>query len=103
MCIRDRTTLKLSKFTEINFGGTTENFKKHRRILRRQYYMRQNPNDAESSTKTLQLSAIYSKEEVWYPWKCISLVRKDGKTLDLTVGDSNSMISLYHALYKIVV
>ena len=46
--------------------------------------------------------AAYNKEDCWYQWKCISLVRSDGKTLDLTIADEKSMICLIHAAYHLI-
>ena len=47
-------------------------------------------------------SMAYNREDCWYPWKCISLVRSDGKTLDITIADDNSMICFIHAMYHLV-
>lgn len=61
--------------------------------------MQQNPHDASSESNRSQ---IYNKEELWYPWKCVSLVRENGNTLDLTIGDENSMMCFLHCLYHLI-
>ena len=55
------TSLKISKFTDVKYGGQTENFKKHRRILRRQFQLNlqyNNPNDAESSATSMRSMSV---------------------------------------------
>ena len=37
----DATAIQLSKFQDLIYGGTTENFKRHRRLLRRQKLLQQ--------------------------------------------------------------
>lgn len=38
----------------------------------------------------------------WHPWKCVSLVRSDGKTLDLTIDDDNKTICFLHVAYHLI-
>jgi hypothetical protein len=85
--IRGATTQKLSRFSGIVFGGTTSNFKKHRRILRRKQKLQENPNDAESCMSQSNRSSLYNKDDIWYPWKCVSLVKQNGISIDLTLSD----------------
>ena len=101
------TSLKVSKFNDVTYGGRTENFKKHRRILRRQFQLNlkyNNPNDAESSATSMRSMSIqpYSKEDCWYAWKCVSLIRADGKTLDISIADDKSLICFLHAVYHLI-
>ena len=46
--------------------------------------------------------ALYMKEDCWYAWKCVSLIRADGKTLDLTMSDDKSIICFIHAVYHLI-
>ena len=102
------TSLKISKFTNVVYGGRTENFKKHRKILRRQFQLNRkfnNPNDAESSATSMRsyFGTMDGKEDCcWHPWKCVSLVRSDGKTLDLTIDDDNKTICFLHVAYHLI-
>ena len=59
----------------------------------------QNPNDAVTESNK---SLLYDQEEIWYPWKCVTLVRKDGTTLDLTIGDDCNMLCFIQVLFKLV-
>ena len=43
------------------------------------------------------------EEDCWHPWKCISLVRVDGKTIDLTIENENQMMCFIHAMYKFII
>ena len=102
---KSSTSLKIARFTNLAYGGQSENFKRHRRLLRNQNRIRRhhnNPNDAESSAGTSMRSMAYNREDCWYPWKCISLVRTDGKTLDITIEGDNSLICFLHAMYQLI-
>ena len=96
------TSVKLSKFSDLSYGGKSENFKKHRRLMRRDVELRatQNPNDA--ATESNKTSCMYEQDDIWYPWKCVSLVRKDGTTLDLTIGDDCNMLAFIHSIFRLV-
>ena len=47
-------------------------------------------------------SGSCDKEECHYPWKCVSLVRADGKTLDLTIENESQMMCFIHVFYKLI-
>ena len=94
------TNKKIAKFNGLIYGGRTDNFKKHRRFQRRQQEMRLNPNDPESVS--LKSYSAEKKEELWYPWKCISLAQNNGTTLDLTIGDESALLAFIHVFYKLI-
>ena len=48
------------------------------------------------------INAGYKKNDIWSPWKCVSLTRTDGKTLDFVIGDDNSMMVFIHVFYKLI-
>ena len=94
------TSVRLSKFKGLEYGGLTENFKRHRRILGRLQRMNSSPNGPYQQPNLA--ATAYTKDEIWHPWKCVSLVRSDGSTLDLTIGDENSMLAFTHCFYSLI-
>ena len=95
-----QSNVKLIKFKSVIYGGITDNFKKHRRVLRRKYEMDANPSEASRSSFN---SAYFKREEeCWQPWKCVSLVNANGKTIDFTIGEENSMMAFIHVFYKLI-
>lgn len=40
------------------------------------------------------------KDDIWYAWKCITLVKANGTTVDLTIADDTSIISFLHYFYS---
>ena len=38
--------------------------------------------------------------EVFYAWECLSLVRRDGSTFDLVVGDMHELLCLIHIVHR---
>ena len=88
------TTIQLGKFKDLVFGGSTENFKRHRRILRRYKVLK---NQKEKKNEPIKL-----KEDIWTAWKCVSLVSTNGQTLDLTIGNEATLMSFIHCMYSII-
>lgn len=62
----------------------------------------QNPNDAAESGLKEQNAAQADLKDCQIPWRCVSLVRTDGKTLDFTINDENAMFSFIHATFKLI-
>lgn len=107
--LRGPTSHKLSSFKRISIGGATENLKKHRQLLRRQQIAQrqlENPNDAETLTVRSMTSAIYAahygQDGIFHPWKCISLHKAGGSTLDLVIEDDQNLVAFYHACFRLL-
>ena len=64
--------------------------------------MRVNPNDPDFPTSLASSNTREKKEEIWYPWKCVSLVQTNGTTLDLSIGDDSSLLAFIHVFYKLI-
>lgn len=86
------TSLKITKFVDIVYGKFTDNIIKHQKLADFN-----NPNDAQSA-RTSQ--SVYEKEDIWYPWKCVSLVKANGTTLDFTITDESMIISFLHFFHQ---
>lgn len=43
---------------------------------------------------------IYEREDVWYPWKCVSLVKSNGASVDFTIDNEISMMLFLHVFHR---
>ena len=50
----------------------------------------------ESSVNEFDISGVF------YPWECISIIRKDRVTVDFQISSNVSIMSLIHVLYSYV-
>ena len=44
----------------------------------------------------------HGQEDCWLPWKCVSLVRNNGTTLDITLNGDAETITFIHTFYKLI-
>ena len=59
-------------------------------------------NPSEASRSSFNSAYFKREEECWQPWKCVSLVNANGKTIDFTIGEENSMMAFIHVFYKLI-
>ena len=43
---------------------------------------------------------IYEREDIWYPWKCVSLVKSNGSTVDFTISEESTLMSFLHFFHR---
>ena len=105
----------LSDFTGVIYGGATSTFERYKVALMTKLEKQQealNKNmppkfeyieaQAEESkqNKFLKLQEKADNLEEFHPWECISLVSRNGHTLDLVIKDEGHMMAVLNVLVR---
>ena len=57
--------------------------------------------DSDEEEKNVEITEDDLDEaDVFYPWECVSFVRKNGFTLDLKISSASDMLALIHIVHR---